>query len=109
MKAGDDMQVQPWSASGVTCGLLAVALFGVEAAGAAVQAPPALAVQGEHDVVEGHERGAVADGDAGAPQLLHLLAEPLLHVHLHSINHRPAMDHRTDSLKTFDSPDKNGL
>ena len=51
-------------------------------AGAAVQGPGALAVQGQHDVVEGHERGAMADGDAGAAQLLHALAEALLHVHL---------------------------
>lgn len=47
-----------------------------------MQGPAALAVQRQNDVMEGHERRAVADGDAGAAQLLHHLAEPLLHVHL---------------------------
>ncbi len=35
-------------------------LLGLQRAVAWVQAPPALAVQGQHNVVEGHERGAVA-------------------------------------------------
>ena len=59
-----------------------MALFRGEPAGTTMEAPAALAVKGEHNVMKGHERRAVADGDAGAAQLLHLLAEALLHVHL---------------------------
>ena len=66
------------AAAALAAGLLVRAA----AARALVQRPAALAVQREHEVVEGHESGAVADGDAGAAERLHALAEALLHVHL---------------------------
>ncbi len=52
------------------------------ASGPLMDGPAPFAVKGQHQVVKGNKGRAVADGDAGAPQLLHLTAEPLLHVHL---------------------------
>ena len=58
-------------------------------AGAGVQGPAALPVQGQDLVVEGHERWPMTDGDAGAPQLLDHVAEPLLHIHLQAMRRYP--------------------
>ena len=71
------------------CGRGAAGLLGGNARAAAgaragVDGPAALAVEREDEVVEGHERGPVADRHARAPQLLHALAEAVLHVHLRS-------------------------
>ena len=55
---------------------------GGRVARALVQRPAALAVQREHQVVERHQRRAVADRHARAAQALDQLAEALLHVHL---------------------------
>lgn len=60
-------------------------LLSEAAGGAFMDGPAPLPIQGKHQVMEGHQSGAVANGDAGAPQLLHLGAEPLLHVNLHTI------------------------
>jgi len=51
---------------------------------ALMQRPAALAVKREHQVMECHERRAVADRHARAAQALDQLAEALLHVHLPS-------------------------
>ncbi len=56
--------------------------FSEAASGPLMDGPAPFTVKGQHQVVKGHKGRAVADGDAGAPQLLHLAAEPLLHVHL---------------------------
>lgn len=53
-----------------------------------VDGPAALAIKSEDQVVEGHERRSVTNGDARAAQLLHPVAEPLLHVHLR--HHHPS-------------------
>ncbi len=49
-----------------------------------VRRPPALAVEREHDVVEGHERRPVRDRHARAADAPHELAEAALHVDGHA-------------------------
>ena len=56
--------------------------FSEAASGPLMDGPAPFTIKGQHQVVKGNKGRAVADGDAGAPQLLHLAAEPLLHVHL---------------------------
>ena len=47
-----------------------------------MQSPAAFAVQGQHQVVEGHKGRPVADRHAGAAHLTQHPTEALLHVHL---------------------------